>query len=60
MKTEKQIRYEMHDELLRKICEIRLELDKAHLREPLKKQDRLCAELQNLKEDISLLEKRME
>ena len=59
MKTEKQIYYEMHDELLRKILDKRLELDKAHMREPLKKQDKICAELQNLEDDISLLEKRL-
>ena len=51
MKTEKQIREEVHNELLREIVLKRLELDYAHLREPLKKQDKLCAELQNLEDN---------
>jgi len=59
MKTEKQIRIEIHDEMVRKIVLKRQELDEAHLREPLKKQDKLCAELQDLEDNLSLLEKRM-
>lgn len=59
MKTEQQIYHEMHDEMLRKILEKRQELDEAHMREPLKKQDKICSELQNLEDNLSLLEKRM-
>ena len=59
MKTEKQIRTEIHNEMLKNIILKRQELDEAHMREPLKKQDKLCAELQNLEENMSLLEKRL-
>jgi len=59
MKTEEQIRVELHDEMVKQIVLKRQELDEAHLREPLKKQDGLCAELQCLEDNLSLLEKRM-
>ncbi len=59
MKTEEQIRIELHDEMVRKLVEKRQELDQAHLREPLKKQDKLCEELQTIEDNIGLLEKRM-
>lgn len=58
MKTENQIAQELHDELVRELVRANLEIDKAHLREPLKKQDKLCAEARRIEEDISLLERR--
>lgn len=59
MKNEEQIRIELHDQMVRKLVEKRQELDEAYLREPLKKQDKLCEELQTIEDNISLLEKRM-
>ena len=58
MKTEKQTAIEVHDELVRELVVANLEIDKAHMREPLKKQDQLCADARKIEENISLLEKR--
>ena len=59
-KSENEVRIELYNDLLRQLVEKRLELDVAHLWEPLKKQDKLCLELQTIEENISLLEKRIE
>lgn len=58
-KTELEIMIELHNILLKELVEKRLELDSAHLWEPLKKQDKLCAEMMRIEEKMSLLQNRM-
>ena len=58
MKTTKQVAEELHDELVRELVAKELKLDTAHLWEPIKKQDKICAEIRHIEESISLLEKR--
>ncbi len=60
MISEQDALIELHDELMRQIVEKRLEIDAAHLWEPLKKQDKLCLELMNIEEKLSLLDRRIE
>lgn len=58
MKDMKEIALELRNEFRRELILKNLELDFAHLREPIKKQDQLCAEIMHIEQKISLLERR--
>lgn len=58
MKNEKEIAYEIRNELKRELVEKYIEYDFACMQKPLDKQDKINIELRNLEDKISLLEKR--